>query len=476
MTIRDVNYINDVCRVVLSKPQGITKSEPAGTIRISGTPTSLTESSYASPTLDLDFAKTQSVDSRITFSRSTTASYYDSNGFLRFAAVNQPRIQFDPDTKECLGLLMENVSTNIINASEWQFGASNGFTNLDPDNTFDPSDVTVPTNESGTVRSLIASTTASSIRYALAAKTHIGTEICAFSAFFKQVTNNQVFPCLVIDNTVGSGVFARFNLVNGTVEQAQITGTGVLIASGIEKLPGGWSRCWVIGRSPATASGRLAISIVGGNSTNGYDPPWTPTAVGDGVRVWGIQYEQGLPFNRLRPSSYIRTQSGAITKFADSASITGTNFSRWYNQSQGTILVDFYKRYAGNYPETNMIFRFSDGTLNNFIDLSGVTGTNTIRFQGTTAAGNSTFQTANAQQGFNRAVGTYLFNRGDLVSNGTRTTAVDTLYTPPTALIGVDIGHFGGSFQLNDCIARLVYYPISIDPNVTLGMSVPRNF
>jgi hypothetical protein len=475
MTIRDVNYINDVCRVVLSKPQGITISEPAGTIRISGTPTSLTESSYASPTLDLDFAKTQSVDSRITFSRSTTASYYDSNGFLRFAAVNQPRIQFNPDTKECLGLLMENVSTNIFSSSEWTFG-DNGFTFLDADNTFNTTSVTVPTNESGTVRSLIASTTASSIRYALAAKTHIGTEICAFSAFFKQVTNNQVFPCLVIDSpAAGSGVFARFNLVNGTVEQAQITGTGVLIASGIEKLPGGWSRCWVIGRAPASAGGRLAISIVGGNSANGYDPPWTPTAIGDGVQVWGIQYEQGLPFNRLRPSSYIRTIGTAVTKFADSASITGTNFSRWYNQSQGTIFVDYHKRFSGNHPETNILCRFIFD-LSTYITLQTDFFATTIRFQGVTSGGNGALQLANTQQGFNRAVGTYLLNRADLVSNGTRTTAVDTLYDPPTNIASLEIGHLGGAFQLNDCIARILYYPVSIDPNVTLGMSVPRNF
>lgn len=38
-------------------------------------------------------------------------------------------------------------------------------------------------------------------------------------------------------------------------------------------------------------------------------------------------------------TSYIKTTSAAATRLADSASITGTNFSRWYNQSEGTFVV-----------------------------------------------------------------------------------------------------------------------------------------
>ena len=36
-------------------------------------------------------------------------------------------------------------------------------------------------------------------------------------------------------------------------------------------------------------------------------------------------------------TSYIPTTSATVTRTADQASITGTNFSSWYNQSQGTM-------------------------------------------------------------------------------------------------------------------------------------------
>jgi hypothetical protein len=37
-------------------------------------------------------------------------------------------------------------------------------------------------------------------------------------------------------------------------------------------------------------------------------------------------------------TSYIKTTSAAATRLADSATITGTNFSSWYNQTEGVVL------------------------------------------------------------------------------------------------------------------------------------------
>ena len=43
-------------------------------------------------------------------------------------------------------------------------------------------------------------------------------------------------------------------------------------------------------------------------------------------------------------TSYIPTTSAAVTRTADQASMTGTNFSSWYNQAQGTIYCEFTQR------------------------------------------------------------------------------------------------------------------------------------
>jgi hypothetical protein len=67
-----------------------------------------------SPALDLNFAGSETVDSRVTFTRSTTATFVGSNGLIQSAAINVPRIDFSPTTLECLGLLIEEQRTNLL--------------------------------------------------------------------------------------------------------------------------------------------------------------------------------------------------------------------------------------------------------------------------------------------------------------------------------------------------------------------------
>ena len=67
--------------------------------------------------LNLNFT-TGTLDSRITFTRSTTGSYYNSAGVLSTAAINAPRFDYDPVTLESVGLLIEESRTNLLTYSE----------------------------------------------------------------------------------------------------------------------------------------------------------------------------------------------------------------------------------------------------------------------------------------------------------------------------------------------------------------------
>ena len=66
------------------------------------------------PTLNLDFANTKELDSRITFYRNSIATYYGSDGILKYASHNTPRFDHDPTTGECRGLLIEEDRSNIL--------------------------------------------------------------------------------------------------------------------------------------------------------------------------------------------------------------------------------------------------------------------------------------------------------------------------------------------------------------------------
>ena len=66
------------------------------------------------PALLLPFAQSGTVDPRITFTRASSATYFNLQGVLSTAANDVPRIDFDPITGRCLGLLIERSSTNIV--------------------------------------------------------------------------------------------------------------------------------------------------------------------------------------------------------------------------------------------------------------------------------------------------------------------------------------------------------------------------
>ena len=66
------------------------------------------------PTLDLGFLTPGSLPAGLTFTRTTTATYFDSAGVMQTAAANAPRWDYDPITLVLRGLLIEDQRTNLF--------------------------------------------------------------------------------------------------------------------------------------------------------------------------------------------------------------------------------------------------------------------------------------------------------------------------------------------------------------------------
>lgn len=264
------------------------------------------------PSLLLDFANSQQVDPRISFTRASTATYFDAQGVLRTAASGVPRIDHDPVTGECKGLIPEEARTNLLTYSE-QF--DNAAWNKFGTSVVSANAISAP---NGTVSAdLISNCAGYSNRLSnLTAVTISGGGTYTFSVYVR---------------SSGSGSEAVLQLATfgGTYKTVTV----------VKSLAQEWKRLDIQITTNSDNTG-LFVIIYGGDGTSG-------------LYLWGAQLEAGAS-----PTSYIPTTSAAATRAAEVASMTGANFSEWYRQDEGTFVV------TASRAATGRAFTVSDGTAN----------------------------------------------------------------------------------------------------------------
>ena len=67
------------------------------------------------PSLSLNFARSKTLDPRITFSRSSVGTYMDGNGLIVTGSADEPRFdhKYENGVVKSLGLLVEEQRTNL---------------------------------------------------------------------------------------------------------------------------------------------------------------------------------------------------------------------------------------------------------------------------------------------------------------------------------------------------------------------------
>jgi hypothetical protein len=182
----------------------------------------------------------------------------------------------------------------------------------------------------------------------------------------------------------------------------------------------------------------------------------TATVIDFTIRIGLPQLEQGA-----FATSPILTSTATVTRAADVASITGSNFSSFYNQTEGTVFANYAER---AFSATHQVATISNGTTNERISVA-VNSSNVLDV-GVISGGTDTFggntPTLTAQEykiGFG-----YKADNSGVSANGSAIT-VDSAVTLPTVVSQFDIGVRGSSQSLNSTIKRLTYWPTRLADN-----------
>jgi len=287
------------------------------------------------PTLNLDFANSQSLDERITFTRGSIGTFVNKNGLIETAAANIPRFDYDPITGECKGLLIEESRQNIVLNSTTLSSHTNSATS---DNV-----TTETTSPDGTFNAYkVIGNSGVRTRQSIYSNSFTMNANSSYTAsVFLKGTGTRRYVVMWFDNTApgnaptegpyyGSSVF--IDLLTGTSSNPSI----------VKMIPygNGWYRCYVTATVGASNLTNVLFNVSIG-SPNGFSDTGNPSIykyVGDGISgiyYWGPQVEVGA-----FPTSYIPTTTSSVTRSAEIAEMTGTNFSSWYNQTEGTFFFD----------------------------------------------------------------------------------------------------------------------------------------
>ena len=256
------------------------------------------------------------------YTATTTATITNYIPVLQTAAAGVARFEHNPTTGESLGLEIEEQRTNLILRSEEIDNAYWTKTNSSI-----TANAVVAPNGTLTADSLVENTSAAGHNISSTAFTSGLTSAISytFSVYVKPA--GRSWAILEMAGALGGG-YGWFDLSTGTLgTQTQLSGTSTITAVG-----NGWYRISITDISTGTGSSVTKCNVYAttGNNVISY--------TGDGfsgISVWGAQLEAGA-----FATSYIPTVASQVTRSADSASMTGTNFSSWYRTDEGTVYAE----------------------------------------------------------------------------------------------------------------------------------------
>ena len=286
------------------------------------------------PSLNLDFANAQQLDPRITFSRSTTAAYYDANT----TALAEQNLFLQSQNLAAFGSVQNLTFTSNSTAA--------------PDGTTTATTLNEGTNTGGHTTYQSYSSTAG-LNYTI-------------SFYVKYISSQYVS---MFSNSGGNNwMYSVFDVLNGVYVNSTTQGTGwAIVSNSITSVGNSWYRITTTYTCGSTNSAAVAGIQMANSSTlptGGSYGQLSYTGVSNTIYAWGAQLEQ-----RSSVTAYNATTTTAITNYIPVLQTAPINQARFDHdpvartslglliEQQSTNLLTWSSDY------TNAAWTFSGATI-----------------------------------------------------------------------------------------------------------------
>jgi hypothetical protein len=356
------------------------------------------------------------------------------------SAYYGPRFDYDPVTLAPRGLLIEEARTNLLTYSEqfdnaaWTKTAATVTANAtaSPDGT---------TNADALIEN-----TATSVHEINFGSISVTTGTAYTATIYVKANGRTRLRVQMTASIFPATALAFFDTSTGAADNVGVGATASMVNVG-----NGWYRCVITATASATASAPpFYLSLVSTGIITSYTGNGT-----SGVYLYGAQLEAGT-----FATSYIPTVASTVSRSADVATMTGTNFSSWYSATAGTFVAAFSTIWTGAAAASYGVLGMDSSNTKRVIQMQAGLTQPSVRDAVTTlftansiSAGPNTVASA-----YNSTTKAIVLAGGTVASD-----AVDAAYSASTSL---NIGAFGTN-SLNGHIRAIAYYNTRL-PNTQL--------